>query len=1023
MKTTSRSSRRFLHSVVIACCLSGAGLASGATATFTVTPSVISNSYAGLVTLNIGSLTNTETVLVDKYLDANTNNLIDAGDLLVQRLELTDGEAAVFSGVTNACIPGDWNVTNGAISAPLNLQLSGVMQQLSGKYALRLSSPTSRFTPVTNLLTVTNFPYSQSFTGRVVTGAANVSNAVVLLFGFSSAWGVQGPVAGTVANNAGGYTLKAPPGTYALMAFKTNRLTDMRGAALLTLSNGVTFSTNLNLRAGGARTISGRIVDAANTNTGLAGLLVTASSTNNLVGIGFTDTNGNFTIGVTNGVWEVRPEEDQMAARGYVRMVHDTGYPLVDTSTGNVSGVTVALPPVTALIYGVVTNSAGQPMPGAAFGEASNGTNSAPGRADASGRYWLGVVAGDWYGEIDATYSGYPNYVFSSGLGAAGPGGLNVADGDAIEFNFSALLATNHITGNVSETNGTPIEGLSLYAWANIGGIYYHNNDGMTDPDGNYSMNVPNGTWGVAVNCWGGDHSLNNLGNYDCPPTQITVVLNTDSTNNFLIYPAVPLAISTTSLPNGTNGVYYSQPVIATGGQQPYNWSLAAGTLPAGLNLSWDGWIWGTPLGSGTWNFTVRLTDGVSSIVEQPLAITILAATPTLFITTAALPNATNGAAYSQQLQASGGVLPYTWTKTSGQLPTGLNLSTNGLLAGTPMTNGTFNFTANVADSGGHSTNKSLALTVVAPVVPDVLNYYVSKLRAFQQLDATTLILNSNAGPCQARVGLIQSSLDAVAIANVTLPTGAVRGLPLGGTGIELTSVEKFSDEAALDAAYPVGSYTFALYGTRDGLKYPVLNLPAAAYPAAPRISNFIAGQSINPANPFTLQWDAIAGATTNDLLWLVIYNTNGVPIFTTPHPALDMAGALRGTATSWLVPTNIFQISQSYVGTLAYFKLTGVNTAAYPGATGLTVLGAQTWFPLAARSPVPTLSNPERINPNVFRFTVNGLAGQNYTIQASSNLVNWNSIRTTNAPADVFTLQLNQATNSRSAYRLRVEP
>ena len=123
------------------------------------------------------------------------------------------------------------------------------------------------------------------------------------------------------------------------------------------------------------------------------------------------------------------------------------------------------------------------------------------------------------------------------------------------------------------------------------------------------------------------------------------------------------------------------------------------------------------------------------------------------------------------------------------------------------------------------------------------------------------------------------------------------------------------------------------------------------------------------------------------------------------------------------LIPTNTLQFNHTYLGSLTFFKATSMNTSAYPGALGTTEMGAQTWFPLATPLPVPTLTDPVRINPNIFRFTVNGLAGQNYTIQASSNLVNWNSIRTTNAPADVFVIQLNLATNSHSAYRLKVEP
>jgi hypothetical protein len=49
---------------------------------FTVTPSTISNTYSGNITLNITGLNTSETVVVQKFLDINTNGAIDASDWL-----------------------------------------------------------------------------------------------------------------------------------------------------------------------------------------------------------------------------------------------------------------------------------------------------------------------------------------------------------------------------------------------------------------------------------------------------------------------------------------------------------------------------------------------------------------------------------------------------------------------------------------------------------------------------------------------------------------------------------------------------------------------------------------------------------------------------------------------------------------------------------------------------------------------------------------------------------------------------
>ena len=74
-----------------------------------------------------------------------------------------------------------------------------------------------------------------------------------------------------------------------------------------------------------------------------------------------------------------------------------------------------------------------------------------------------------------------------------------------------------------------------------------------------------------------------------------------------------------------------------------------------------------------------------------------------LTITTSSLPNAIQGQAYSQQLQASGGVAPYTWSiaaDSPSPLPAGLTLDAGGLLSGTPAVSGAFSVKFSVTDTG-----------------------------------------------------------------------------------------------------------------------------------------------------------------------------------------------------------------------------------------------------------------------------------------------------------------------------------
>jgi len=177
-----------------------------------------------------------------------------------------------------------------------------------------------------------------------------------------------------------------------------------------------------------------------------------------------------------------------------------------------------------------------------------------------------------------------------------------------------------------------------------------------------------------------------------------------------------PLSITTTSLPNGTTGTAYSTTLAATGGQSPYKWSLASGTLPTGLTLSSSGALAGTPTQSGTFPFTVSAADseGTPLVASQALSLVVQAA---VSITTTSLPNGTSGTAYSTSLTASGGTPPYTWSISSGALPAGISLASNtGVISGTPSVSGTFNVTLGVQDAQGNSAMRSYSITIAVLV-------------------------------------------------------------------------------------------------------------------------------------------------------------------------------------------------------------------------------------------------------------------------------------------------------------------
>jgi alpha-tubulin suppressor-like RCC1 family protein/outer membrane protein OmpA-like peptidoglycan-associated protein len=91
--------------------------------------------------------------------------------------------------------------------------------------------------------------------------------------------------------------------------------------------------------------------------------------------------------------------------------------------------------------------------------------------------------------------------------------------------------------------------------------------------------------------------------------------------------------------------------------------------------------------------------------------------TPTAPVYTADSPptTATVGTAYAGYTFTASGSTPITFTKATGSLPTGLTLSTSGVLSGTPTTAGSFTFTVQAANgTSPNATTSSITITVSA---------------------------------------------------------------------------------------------------------------------------------------------------------------------------------------------------------------------------------------------------------------------------------------------------------------------
>jgi hypothetical protein len=176
---------------------------------------------------------------------------------------------------------------------------------------------------------------------------------------------------------------------------------------------------------------------------------------------------------------------------------------------------------------------------------------------------------------------------------------------------------------------------------------------------------------------------------------------------------AGPVSITTTSLPIGEVGAWYSAPPLeASGGDgSSYTWSISKGSLPDGLTLdssTGNIGIGDFPTTAGTYSFTVQATSG-GKTGSRDLSIAVLSAVK---ITTTSLPDGQVSVAYTQTLTASGGRGPYTWSAT-GTLPDGLSLnSSTGVISGTPTASGYYVVGVTVTDSLGGTSSDILDITI-----------------------------------------------------------------------------------------------------------------------------------------------------------------------------------------------------------------------------------------------------------------------------------------------------------------------
>ena len=392
---------------------------------------------------------------------------------------------------------------------------------------------------------------------------------------------------------------------------------------------------------------------------------------------------------------------------------------------------------------------------------------------------------------------------------------------------------------------------------------------------------------------------------------------------NFTIVIGGPVSITTVALAAGAvNQTNFAQTITASGGTGFKSFTVTAGSLPPGLTLSPNGLLAGVPSSAGTFTFTVGATDQLGESTTRSFSLVINSA---LGITPGTLPDLPLSLEFNQTFTSSGGTGSKTFAVTSGTLPTGLSLSSEGVLSGTPNTAGSYTFAITATDGAGANFVQTYTVVVGGPVAiaPATLTAPVINTPGF----TTTLTSSGGTG---ARTFAVTAG---------ALPTG----LTLSSTGV------------LSGTATAAGTYTFTVTATDAA---GVTGERAYTVVVAPPVMQ-----------PQTITFGALASRlATSGPFALSATASSGLPVtYTVTGPAVLNGNTLTLTGASGVVT-----VTATQAGNTAFNPATSVTQT-------FTVTPADRLTNLSARVTI----SPDPNRPLIAGFVIAGTQPKRVLLRA----------------------------------------
>jgi large repetitive protein len=293
-----------------------------------------------------------------------------------------------------------------------------------------------------------------------------------------------------------------------------------------------------------------------------------------------------------------------------------------------------------------------------------------------------------------------------SGTPAAGTGGT---------FSIT-LTATNGITPNATQGFTLTVNQAPAITSANstsfvvgTAGTFTVASTGFPDPTISDSGTLPTGvTFSAGV--LSGTPGAGTAGDYSITITAANGV-SPDATQSFTLHVGSPPAITSVNHTTFTVGSAGTFTATATGTPTPT--ISESGTLPSGVTFA-SGVLSGTPAAGtgGTYLITITANNGIGNPVNQSFTLTV-DAPPT--ITSANSTSFVVGTSGTFTVATAG--FPVPTISESGALPTGVTLTSGGVLSGTPTagTAGAYSISITATNGIGSNATQSFTLTVVIP--------------------------------------------------------------------------------------------------------------------------------------------------------------------------------------------------------------------------------------------------------------------------------------------------------------------